>query len=477
MADAMLKAGLEIHQQLDCGKLFCACPGYLRQDEPHYTIMRTLHPVVGETGEVDAAVAYEASLGKTFYYQGYRDSVCLVEQDEEPPHLLNEKALWEAVKIALLLHCELYPVSQIMRKMVIDGSNTSGFQRTVLIGHSGYIETSFGKVPIESIALEEDSARLVSERGGKEVIFRLDRLGIPLVEITTAPSMGNPEQIKEAALHLGEILRACRVKRGIGTIRQDINVSVSGHDKVEIKGFQDPAMMVATVLKEVERQKEEVSKGKKEGEVRNALADGTTAFLRPSPGRARMYPETDLPLLRIGRELVNEVKKELPKLRSEVRDELKKRGLSDELISLILDGYADEFFVLMKVYDKDATLVAKMVSLWRMEFASKMKKGIEEIEKVLGERELERLLELVRDGRLGVSDVRGVMGKILEGVAFDDAVKVEKVSDDELEKELRRIVAEKSGLRVGGYMGLAVQRIKGIDKKKAMELLQKIVGI
>src|SRR3989344_799448 len=130
MADAMLKAGLEIHQQLDCGKLFCACPGYLRQDEPHYTIMRTLHPVVGETGEVDAAVAYEASLGKTFYYQGYRDSVCLVEQDEEPPHLLNEKALWEAVKIALLLHCELYPVSQIMRKMVIDGSNTSGFQRT-----------------------------------------------------------------------------------------------------------------------------------------------------------------------------------------------------------------------------------------------------------------------------------------------------------------------------------------------------------
>lgn len=190
-----------------------------------------------------------------------------------------------------------------------------------------------------------------------------------------------------------------------------------------------------------------------------------------------MYPETDLPLLRIGRELVNEVKKELPKLRSEVRDELKKRGLSDELISLILDGYADEFFVLMKVYDKDATLVAKMVSLWRMEFASKMKKGIEEIEKVLGERELERLLELVRDGRLGVSDVRGVMGKILEGVAFDDAVKVEKVSDDELEKELRRIVAEKSGLRVGGYMGLAVQRIKGIDKKKAMELLQKIVGI
>src|SRR3990167_5180278 len=122
-----LKAGLEIHQQLDTGKLFCACPGYLRNDEPHFTIMRKLHAVAGETGTVDAAVAHEATLGRAFYYQGYHDTTCLVELDEEPPHLINQKALDEALKMALLLHCEVYPVTQVMRKAVIDGSNTGGF--------------------------------------------------------------------------------------------------------------------------------------------------------------------------------------------------------------------------------------------------------------------------------------------------------------------------------------------------------------
>src|SRR3989338_7780091 len=136
-----LKAGLEIHQQLDTGKLFCNCASYLRKDEPHFRVKRKLHKVAGETGEVDAAVQYEASLYKEFIYEGYRDSTCLVELDEEPTHKINEKALEEAIKIALLMNCEIYPATQIMRKTVIDGSNTSGFQRTVLIAHDGFIET------------------------------------------------------------------------------------------------------------------------------------------------------------------------------------------------------------------------------------------------------------------------------------------------------------------------------------------------
>ena len=244
-----LKAGLEIHQQLDTGKLFCACPGYLRNDEPHFTIMRKLHAVAGETGEVDAAVAHEATLGRTFYYQGYKDSTCLIEIDEDPPHFINELALNEALKIALLMNCEIYSSTQIMRKTVIDGSNTSGFQRTVLIAHDGFIETSFGNVKIDTICLEEDAARIV-ERDEKKSVYRLDRLGIPLIEIATAAVLDTPEKIKECALKIGEILRVCNVKRGIGTIRQDLNISIKGHDRVEVKGFQDPSMMIETVKNE-----------------------------------------------------------------------------------------------------------------------------------------------------------------------------------------------------------------------------------
>ena len=469
-----LKAGLEIHQQLDTGKLFCNCPGYLRSEEPDYTIMRKLHAVAGESGEVDVAVEYEASRDKEFIYQGYNDTTCLVEIDECPPYLINEKALDEALKIALLLNCEIYQTTQVMRKTVIDGSNTSGFQRTFLIGHDGYVETSFGKIGIESIALEEDAARIVS-REDKKVTYRLDRLGIPLVEIGTNAELKTPEQIKECALKIGEILRACKVKRGIGTIRQDLNISIKGHSRVEIKGFQDPKMMIDTVKHEITRQEQNVKSGKKKGEVRNALPDGKTEFLRPIPGGARMYPETDLPLLKISRDKINEIKKHLPRLRTEIKAELKKKGLADDLIDLVLDGNYDEFEVLSRVYSKDVNLVAKMVTLWRNEFATKMKKSFDEIREILSERVLERVLEKVAKDDVSEGDVKQIMSKIVNGESLEQASKIDRVSYDELEEEIAKIVKEKPGLRIGGYMGLIIAKLGvSVDKRKAMEILRKL---
>lgn len=477
-ARAGFKAGLEIHQQLDAPKLFSGAPSYLRSDAPHYTIMRKLHAVAGESGEIDVAAAHETAQDKTFYYEGYHDTISLVELDEEPPRSITREALDIALQVALLLHCEIYPVTQVMRKTVVDGSNTSGFQRTVLIAHEGYIETSFGKVPIDTICLEEDSARIVSKDKSK-VVYRLDRLGIPLIEIATAPMMTRPEQVKEAALHIGDILRACKVKRGIGTIRQDVNVSIKGHDRVEIKGFQDPAMMVATIDKEIERQLKDVTEGKTAGDVRNALPDGSSQFMRPMPGAARMYPETDVPLLKIGLEQINRLKKNLPKLKKDIRAELKKKGLSDDLIVLVLDTPAglDEFETLMGVYDMDAPLVAKMVTLWRTELASKYNKTFEEICVLLSERVLEQLLELVRDKKLEVGDMRRVMGRLVEGISFDEATRVEKVDYSALEHEIRQLVKEKPGLRTNAYMGMLMAKHKGsINAKKAMELINTVIG-
>lgn len=492
-----LKAGIEIHQQIDTGKLFSRTPSFLRSDEPDYEVIRRLHKVAGETGEIDVAVEHEALLGKEFVYQGYNDSVSLVELDESPPREIDEEALDVVLQIALLLNCDIYSVSQIMRKTVIDGSNTSGFQRTVLIAHSGHLDCSFGNVGIQSVALEEDAARII-DRSKERVVYRLDRLGIPLVEITTSPSMKTPEDIMECALKLGEILRACKVRRGIGTIRQDVNVSIKGHDRVEIKGFQEPKIMIKTVDLEIERQLEDLKKKKKNGEVRSALKDGSTEFSRPLPGKARMYPETDLPLLRIGRDRINRLKKNLPKLKGEIKGELRKKGLSEELINLVLSsGVLDEFSVLMKVYDRDANLVGKMVSLWRSDFSKKSGKKIDEIREILSERVLEDVLVRVRDGDLDKSDVRDVLWDVLNGVKLEEAIKIEKAGDDEMEEKIRRIVKDNPGLRVGGYMGLVIKEFGGkldsegkessdsktskegkkvLDKKKAMEILKKIIG-
>lgn len=471
------KAGLEIHQQLDGGKLFCKCPGYLRNEEPDFFVRRRLHAVPGETGEVDVAAMHESLAGKEFEYQGYRDTTCLIELDEEPPHEINEDALNEAIRISLLLNCEIVQTTQIMRKTVLDGSNTSGFQRTMLIGRDGFVETSFGKIGIEYVYLEEDAARAIS-RGEKKTVYRLDRLGIPMVEIVTAPDARNAEQVKELALKIGEILRVCRVKRGLGTIRQDINISIKGHPRAEIKGFQDPKFFVTVVDKEIERQKNNLNSGAElKDEVRGALDDGTTKFLRPLPGGARMYPETDLPLLRIGRERINLVKKDLPKLKTEIRDELKKMGLTDELITLVLDGHLEEFEVLVKSYDLDGPLVAKMVTLWRKELASKYKKTFDEVREVLSEAILEKILSAVQEGKLSKGDVQSVMASVLSGARVEEALNVEKVSDDSLEEEIAKIVKEKPGLRPNAYMGLVMAKLKGkVDAKKAMEILNRIAG-
>lgn len=470
-----LKSGLEIHQQLNTKKLFCNCPSYLRKDKPNFKVKRKLHKVAGETGEIDTAVEYESSLNKNFFYQGYNDTTCLIELDEEPPRKINENALNEAIKISLLLNCEIYPISQIMRKTVINGSNTSGFQRTVLIAHNGFLETSFGKVRIETIALEEDSARIISQ-DEKTSTFSLDRLGIPLVEITTFPDMNSPEQIKEAALKLGEILRACKVKRGIGTIRQDVNISIRKHEKVEMKGFQDLRITKKMVDSEIKRQLEDLENGKTLGEVRRVLPDGNSKFIRPTPGKARMYPETDLPLLKNSREKINQIKKILPKLKSEIKEELKKKGISGELLHLVLENL-NEFETLMKVYDKDANLVGKMVSLWRKEIATKNKISPEEIKETLSEKTLEKILEKLKTKKIEKSDVKKIMKKVASGESFENAVKIEKISDDNLEEEISKIIKQKPGLRPNAYMGLVMKKFKGkINAEKAMEIIDKHLG-
>ncbi len=473
------KAGLEIHQQLDTPKLFSGAPSFLRSDAPHYTISRRLHAVAGESGAVDEAVSHEAGLGKKFIYEGYRDTVSLVELDEEPAHAVNQEALDTALTVALLLNCEIYPVTQVMRKTVIDGSNTSGFQRTVLIAHDGFLELSSGqKIGIATVCLEEDSARLILREKDK-VVYRLDRLGIPLVEIATYPDLKNAEQVKECALKLGEILRVCRVKRGIGTIRQDVNVSIKGHDRVEIKGFQDPKMMIKTIDCEIERQLLDLKNKKKNGEVRNAKEDGTSEFLRPMPGASRMYPETDLNLLRIGLDKINGLKKNLPKLKTDIRDELKRKGLSDEMIGLVLESseILDEFETLLKVYSLDANLVGKMVTLWRNEFATKMNKTLMEIKEVLSEKVLEKILDNVNSKKIGAGDVKHIMMKILDGEKLENALKVEKVDDNEIEKEIRELIKTKPGLRANAYMGMLMAKFKGrIDANKAMEIIEKFVG-
>ncbi len=250
-----LVCGIEIHQQLDtAAKLFCGCPTRIRDvEESDHQFFRYLRPARSELGEIDRAALEEVLVTRKFIYCSY-DSTCLVEADEEPPSELNREAMEIGLIVSKLLNMQIADEVHTMRKIVIDGSNTSGFQRTAYVASHGQIETSCGKVGMETICLEEEAARIIDDRGD-EVVYSLDRLGIPLVEICTSPDIVSPQHAREVAQRLGMILRSTgRVKRGLGTIRQDVNISIRDGARVEIQGVQDLNLIETIVAVEANRQ-------------------------------------------------------------------------------------------------------------------------------------------------------------------------------------------------------------------------------
>ncbi len=341
-----LKCGIEVHQQLaTANKLFCNCSANFSEEKPIKTVTRKLRFVAGELGEIDPAAMHEFLKGKEFIYKVYENESCLVELDEEPPHPLNPVAIEIALQIALMLNCEIPDEIEIMRKTVIDGSNTSGFQRTCVVGLDGFVETSFGGVKINNVCLEEESCQII-EKTGNKVVYGLNRLGIPLVEIGTG-IIENPEQAREVAEKLGLILRSTgKVRRGLGTIRQDLNVSVGKGARVEIKGVQRLNRISKLIENEAERQLKLIgTAGKKPtGDVRRALEDGTTEYMRPLPGSARLYPETDIPPVKIKRQLLEKMKKQLPERIENVYEKLLECGLNEELANQLVHSERMEWF-------------------------------------------------------------------------------------------------------------------------------------
>ncbi|MEM0271958.1 MAG: Glu-tRNA(Gln) amidotransferase subunit GatE [Thermoprotei archaeon] len=465
-----MKVGLEIHQQLDTReKLFCSCPTTPAPAKPDYEFRRVLHATKSELGAVDPAARFEEVRNRVYVYQGFRGHTCLVEMDEEPPHELNREALEVALMCAILVGARPVDEVVVMRKIVIDGSNTSGFQRTALVAFGGEVKLGGKTIGLSTICLEEDAARLVSsDTNTNTVTYRLDRLGVPLIEISTKPDITSPEEAGAVAYEIGRMLRRLRkVKRGLGTIRQDINVSVEGGARIEVKGVQELSLIPKVVGFEVRRQEGllklreelrrrvsnvkvseavdltsifagtnsktvrqglegggvvlgvrvdgfsgffrfEVAPGRRFGaeladyarqiagvgglfhsdelpaygitqgevdnvrrrlgcaeldgfilvvaeksraeralgvvaercaratdgvveETRAAQPDGTTRFLRPMPGSARMYPETDVPNIRVSRELINRLKSNIPPPLEELEARLVSLGVGREL--------------------------------------------------------------------------------------------------------------------------------------------------
>ena len=462
------KCGIEIHQQLDTKKLFCNCPSLIRDDKPDIIIKRRLRASAGESGEVDAAALHEVKKEKQFIYQAYSDTTCLVELDEEPPHDVNKQALEISLQIALMLNAKIVDKICFMRKTVIDGSNTSGFQRTALIATNGFIETSKGKVKIETICLEEEAAKIV-KRTKKEDTYNLSRLGIPLIEIATSPDIKDPEHCMETAKKLGMILRSTnKVKRGLGTIRQDVNLSIKGKSRVEIKGFQDLRNMPKIIENEARRHLELLEKGQElKKEVRKANKDLTTSFMRPMPGSARMYPETDIKTIRPD---ISKIK--IPELITDKSEKLEKDfNLNKDLADLITKSGKIDFFISLanKYKNIKPLFIADILMNSGKEIKRRYNKEID------ASRHIEEILEHLNKGKISKEAVFEILVEKANGKKIDYK-KYLLMSDEEIKKILKEIIAKNKGAPFNALMGQAMAKLRGkADGKKIVELLKKLV--
>jgi len=632
-----LRVGLEIHQQLDTRrKLFCGCPTTLvSEDTVHDTFVRQLRPTRSELGEVDIAALFEWRKGRMYVYHAPRTASCLVEADEEPPHEINREAVAIGLAMALAFGSVLVDEIYVMRKIVIDGSNTTGFQRTAIVALGGSISIPSGKrIGIQTIAVEEDAARKIKEEG-RFVHYNLDRLGIPLIEVSTAPDIESPEEAYEAALTIGQMLRLTgKVKRGIGTIRQDLNVSISGGVKTEIKGVQRLDLLPKIVLYEAIRQYRlleirdelkrrgvseevlrreaviadatkvfestrskiirrvvrnggrvlvtklhgfagllgvEVQPGRRFGteladyarfwggvgglfhtdelpaygitakevdklyellkadperdaivivadeedkakkaleavieravyalkgipaETRAAQEDGTTRFMRPQPGSARMYPETDIPPLEVTTELVTEAEKLKPPTPQEKLRELKERyGLSDDLAKQLLrDPHLPLFEILAEKYGKQLA-PSYIASILTNIIRSLAREGVP-VEN-LTEETIEEVVAAAAQGEIAKDAVPDILTYLARnpGAKLADATKalgLEKLSIEEVEKlvdeaieALREEIRARGMRALGKVMGRVMPKVRGkvdgrivaeIVKRKIKEVLDK----
>ena len=617
-----LKVGLEIHQQLaTAAKLFCSCPPQLFKETPEIVFLRRLRPTQSELGQVDPAAYFEFQKGVRIRYEANRETSCLVEMDEEPPHPLNMEAVETVLMTALMMNAEPVDEVHVMRKTVIDGSNTTGFQRTCVIALDGWIKVGEKLVPIQHASLEEDAARKTGdEEGGKVIRYRIDRLGIPLIEVATAPAINSPSEAQEVAFAIGRILRDTgRVMRGLGTIRQDLNVSIPNGALVEIKGVQELELISKVVEYEVQRQlnllgiSDELKKKKMEAaclsadfvdvtdvfkqtkckviqkaldkhhrvkavklpkfngllkrelvpgfrlgteladrarfwgrvggifhtdelpaygvtaeevaalrkavsaaeedavvfvadvpenvadalkavveraqeamsgvpaETRAANADGTTRYMRPRPGAARMYPETDIPPSLITSAFVDKVRLSLPEpAEKKLKRLMRECSLNGKLAKQIVDS---EYSVLFEVIVKESGVSATTVAVFLTETLKALKRDGVQVEQV-SEGQIREVFRLIGSGELAkeaVADVCTWLSKH-EGKSLQDAVDglgLKMFAEAELAVLVDRAVAanrqavDKLGKNAFGMlMGMVMKEVRG---KADPELVGKLL--
>ena len=622
-----LKVGLEIHQQLDTKKkLFCDCTP-IEEEEFSMKFSRKLRAAKSELGKIDPAALFESTKSKTIVYYANPKSSCLVEEDEEPPHALDTDAKNIVLLISSALESKIFSEIHVMRKTVIDGSNTTGFQRTMLVAQGGHIEVNGKKVGVQSICLEEDAGKLIKDEGNHR-FFSLDRLGVPLIEIALDPVEGDAKFVKDIALTLGRLLRVTKkVMRGIGTIRQDVNISVEGGGVIEVKGVQQLDQLEKiiefeakrqhglklisekinqTKFSEIDRRKDvfditeimqecnsniikksiekqdkifgirikklkgilgfepysdirlgkeigqlvrffgiggvfhsdelpnygienadikrvtekldiqnedafliiaggrnsvgfaidsiinriKLSKNGPPAETRAATPNGDTIFLRPRPGASRMYPETDIPTVKVTDDELIKVRSNIPKSWEDSIKELEEKYLiNNQLAEQIFDS--EYFEIFEQICSQKQNSPNFVVSILCSTITNLERSGLNS--SLLSNEHIKKTFELLEQEKINKESIQIIFEQIMSKKASNvlqalENASITQLTENELDKILDKIIQDNTDKikqeqmrALSGIMGIAMKEVRGkasgkIINQKLKEKIQNFLN-
>ncbi len=316
-AEVGFMCGLEVHQQLLTDrKMFCRCPAGLYTREHDGSVLRHMRPTLSELGEYDGTALMEFKTKKNIIYLLHESNVCTYEMDDTPPFLVNRQAVNVAIEQCLMLGCDIVDEVHIARKQYLDGSIPTGFQRTAIVGVNGRLPFRGRELSVTQVSVEEDSCREVSDEGHL-IVWRADRLGMPLIETVTGPDLRTPDEVEEAILLVGRVCRSTgHVRVGIGASRQDVNVSVRGGRRVEIKGVPQagwaPRLVHGEALRQVNllRLRDELHRrgfatraavAVEHHDVTDLVAESALEFLRREPWLRFVERERRRPGFELGR--------------------------------------------------------------------------------------------------------------------------------------------------------------------------------
>ena len=332
MAKYQPTIGLEIHVELKTeSKMFCSCRNDSEERRPNINIC----------------------------------PVCAGHPGTLP--VINWQAVKKVIKTGLALNCQIPEYSKFDRKNYFYPDLPKGYQISQLyqpLCKEGFLKIGDKKIKIKEIHLEEDTGSLIHPPGADYSLVNFNRAGVPLMELATEPDMESAKEARKFAQEFHLIMHYLDVSDADmekGQMRVEVNISlartvVRGEEeiklgtKVEIKNLNSFRSVEQAIECEIKRQAEILDKGKKVIQETRGWDDikGVTVSQREKETAQdyRYFPEPDLPPLHITRDMVNEIRAEIPELPLKKKERLiREYGLDEKSTEIfVYNKNLGEFF-------------------------------------------------------------------------------------------------------------------------------------